>query len=340
MRTTTAAKLATLAMAAALLAGTATPARAEVIEEIVAWVDGDIITKSEVEEEEQNLLAALYREYTGAELDQQVATAREQLLGQLIDRKILVHRAARMYDLDAVGDDLVDQLMTDQNIPDLETLEELLVQEGLTLDELKRRLTANVAPDYVIQLEVRRRIAVSDTEIEQYYNDNLEVFTEPANVTFREIVILADDSNREERRTLALDVLNKATAPDADFEALVTEFSQAGTKAEGGKLGPLVPSDLNDELAAAVLDTPVGEVGSLLDMPYGFHIVKIEERTEAVQKPLEEVADQIRAFLENNIYYQKLAEFMDKARGEADWQVAKKYSSRMPEGSLEPSNIR
>ena len=63
-------------------------ARAEVLEEIMAWVNGDIITKSEYDEEEKGRLAEAQRQFTGEELDREVKSLKEQLLMQMIDRKI------------------------------------------------------------------------------------------------------------------------------------------------------------------------------------------------------------------------------------------------------------
>ena len=82
-------------------------AHAEIVEEIVALVDGDILTKSEYEQEEQALIQEIYRRYAGDELDRAVATVRGTLLIDLIDRKILVHRAGRMFDTERMGEAFV-----------------------------------------------------------------------------------------------------------------------------------------------------------------------------------------------------------------------------------------
>jgi hypothetical protein len=88
----------TLAVVLAVGAVTLAPSvvRAEMLEEIVAYVNGDIVTRSQLEEEEQALLAEVYRRFTGEELDQQVDMLHQRVLLDIIDRKILFHRAARM----------------------------------------------------------------------------------------------------------------------------------------------------------------------------------------------------------------------------------------------------
>src|SRR5437867_3292627 len=85
------------ASAAFLMAGGA--ARAEVVDEIVAKVNDDIVTKSDLDAEEQGLLQELYRRYSGTELDGKVAQAKKELLRHLIDRRVLIQRAAHIFDM-------------------------------------------------------------------------------------------------------------------------------------------------------------------------------------------------------------------------------------------------
>ena len=104
----------------------AMPARSEVLEEIVAKVNDDIITMSEIENEEQILMAELYRQYTGETLDAQVVEARAMLLQSLIDRKLLIHRAERLYDMSKMQEVLLDSFMEQQGIGSRDELERLL----------------------------------------------------------------------------------------------------------------------------------------------------------------------------------------------------------------------
>ena len=148
----------------------------EFIDGIVAIVNDDIITKSEFEQEEQALIAELYRRYTGPDLDEQVQLARQNLLERMIDRKILLHRAERLYDMEMMREAMLDMFMRQQEIQSKEELERLLAQDGLTMAELERRLVEMYAPEEVIRFEVVDRISIGDKEIEQYYNETNEEF--------------------------------------------------------------------------------------------------------------------------------------------------------------------
>jgi peptidyl-prolyl cis-trans isomerase SurA len=323
----------TLALMLMLSIAFAVPVSAEIIEEIVAVVNGDIITKSDFEEEEQMLVAESYRQFAGEDLDSKVRDIREQLLMQLIDRKILVHKAQAMYDTEKMGEMFMDSFKAYNQITDEEELERLLAREGMTVEELRTRLIENFAPEEVIRFEVASRIAVGDKEVEAYYQENSEQFLIAGEVTLREIVLLAQtDARKLERRSEAEEIVRRAAAGE-DFAELARELSDAGTKESGGLLGPLKKGELAEQLDRLAFSLPVGEVSEILETPHGLHIIKVDARTEDGLAPLEEVRENLRGFLTELKTVDELAIYMDKARGEAEWCVKPKYADRLPPGT-------
>lgn len=313
-----------------LLAG-ATRARAELVEEIVAWVNGDIITRSELQEEEQVMMSEAYRRYTGEELDEQVRILQQELLIRMIDRKILVDKAAMMYDMDKMGEAFYGSFKEQQGIADDEELAAALAREGMTVETLKERLIEMFAPDEVLRYEVGARVSVSDRELQAYHDSHSEEFRLPAEVTIREIVLLADGAAaKAERRAEAERVRERVTTGGEDFAAVAREVSEAGTAAEGGLLGPLEKGELSEQLEQFAFSLPPGEVSEIVDAPYGFHICVVESRTESRVPPLEEIGENLRRWLEDRKYYEQRNAFMTKARSEAEWCVKPAYADRLP----------
>jgi parvulin-like peptidyl-prolyl isomerase len=310
----------------------ATPAiHAEVIEEVVAWVDGDIITSSELEEEEQGVMAEAYRQFAGEELDEKVEQLRRDLLLGMIDRKILLHRAQIMFDTDQMAKIFYEGFLQQQGIDDEEELARALAREGMTIDDLKKRLTEMFAPEEVMRHEVGSRVGVTDGELQTYYDEHPDQFVVKEEVTIREIVLLADsDQAKNERRAEATELRNRAAAEGADFAEIAVEVSEAGTAEAGGMLGPLHRGELSEQLEAQAFSLPVGEVSQVLEMPYGFHIIVVESRTEESLKPLEEVGDDLRRWLEDRKYFEERNEFLKKARDESEWCVKPAYADRLP----------
>jgi len=330
-------RAAALVVAALLAAPLSAPAaRAEVVEEIVATVNGDIITKSEVEDEEKLVLAEVYRRFSGADLDREAQRAHAALLDRMIDRKILIQRAGRLFDLTKLEKNLVDEFKAQNNFKTDDELQRALNQEGMTIDELKTRLLETYAPQEMIKFEVTGRLAISDKEIQAYYDAHPEVSTEPVQARVREIVILANDSNREVKRAEVARIREQATAEGADFAALAAEKSDAGSKKDGGLIGTVHAGDLAPPLEAAAFSVPVGGVSEIIEMPHGFHLIKVEERSEARQKTLEELKDTVRQRLEGEKYQTALAEYLKKARAESEVFVSDAYRDRFKPAVANP----
>ena len=123
---------ATILIVAIGLLVAATPAQAEIVEEIIAWVNGEIITVSENDEEEQARIAEAYRTLSGTELDEHIAELREQLLINLIDRRILLHQAQAMgYDLEQMGDSFLDTFAKQQGYDGVEEIQAMAERDGM-----------------------------------------------------------------------------------------------------------------------------------------------------------------------------------------------------------------
>jgi len=323
-----------VALAVLLLVGSVifvTPARAELLEEIVAWVNGDIITMSEMDKEEQAMVAEAYRRFTGEELDESVRMMREGLLVEMIDRKILLDRARAMFsDLEGIKNAYFEGFKESQGITDDAEFERMLAQEGLTLESFKLRLLEMYAPEEVLRYEVSNRISVSDQEIDTYYQEHPEQFAIEDEVTVREIVLLADtDAKKDARLPEAEQIVERARAGE-DFASLAREFSEAGSKAEGGLLGELKRGDLSSQLEAVAFTLEERQISDPIPTPYGFHILMVEERTVGEKMLLEDSREQLRVFLENQKYEVDLKAFRDKMRAEAEWCVKAKYKDRIP----------
>lgn len=316
--------LAALILPAALVLASG-GARAAVVEEIVAWVNGDIITKSDYDEEEQLLIADAYKRLSGPEFDEQLQQLRHSLLGRMIDRKILVDQAQRLFRMEHMGEVFLKSFKEQQKITSDAELAKLLEQEGMTVEDVKQKLIEMFAPDEVIRYEVDSRVAVSDAEIAAFYAENRAKVTEPARVTLREIVLRADsDSARKARRDEA-EAIRKRVVAGEDFAKLASELSEAGTRSDGGLVGTLKKDDLAAYLLEPAFALPVGDVSEVIETPHGLHLVKVESRVEEHAKPLEEVREEVRRAVHDAKLARELNAYLDKVRAESQWCVKPQY---------------
>lgn len=327
-------------LVAGLVALAALTAQAEVIEEIVAKVNDDIITKTELEAEEQALVADLFQRFSGEELDRQMEAARGRLLQSLIDRRILVHKAELMFtNKEEVQRILLDRFIQEQQIPSKEELERVLAQDGLELDDLVKRLFEMAAPQEVINFEVSSRVSVRDADVEEYYRGHPDEFAIDASVNLREIVFpVTDDAQRGELTAQMEAIRTEAQAAEADFAELARRHSQTASAENGGLIGPFTPGDLAPALESVAFRLEAGTVSEVIDTGRALHLIQVEQRTQASKLPLEEVRDEIRARLEDEMYSRELQAFLQKIREESSIWISPKYAKNPTQGPGQTAN--
>jgi peptidyl-prolyl cis-trans isomerase D len=140
--------------------------------------------------------------------------------------------------------------------------------------------------------------APSDDAVKAYYDEHRDDrFTAPEEVRARHILIklppAADDKARAAARTKAEDVLAKVKNGD-DFAKLAQEVSEdQGTASKGGDLGLFSRGHMVPAFDAAAFALEPGAVSDVVETPFGFHVIKVDEKLPGGAKPLEAVRDEI-----------------------------------------------
>lgn len=306
----------------------------QLVEDIVAWVNDDVILLSELVEGEQQLLASVLKDAGGVEPDEmaeKAAEVRQRVLFELIQNRLLVQQAERLYDLEAVKKDLIERFIERQGIKDEAELDRMLEQYGMTRADLEERLLMNAAPGYVVEAQVTNRIGVSEQDARAWYEAHRDRFATPAQVTFRELVLEAPTPEQRQARRAEVERIVEQARAGTPFEDLVEQYSEAPSRALGGKIGPVDPADLRPEIAAAVRALPVGEVSAPIETDSGWHVVVVLERSEEVVQPFEEV----REICENEVRRERFGkaydEYLSGLWNDSTIEVRAMYLDRLPE---------
>ncbi|MEK7314940.1 MAG: peptidyl-prolyl cis-trans isomerase [Candidatus Eisenbacteria bacterium] len=174
----------------------------------------------------------------------------------------------------------------------------------------ERRERYNTPPRFIFDLVFFSKTRpdttlVPDDSISTYHAGHPLEFTEPALVRSRHILITARASDparvkdAARARTLAL---RARLRKGEDFAALAREASDdKGSAVRGGELGELLRSQLVPEFAAVAFSLPPGEVSEPVLTPYGYHLIRVDGRTEPRLRPLEECRSEIRKFLSEQL---------------------------------------
>ena len=287
-----------------------------VLERILVKVNGEIVTQSELESRQVSLIRLRgLQPTTNAELSRIILELTPEVIAGVVDELLLVqHGKALGYRLgDEQFQELVEGIKAENDIESDEALLAVLEeQEGMTLDDLRRVMEQQMLVSQVQQIEILNKVSITDVEAREYYDSNLEEFTEPAMVTLREILIAAPAEETgvnnfadQQARAEAQSVRERLLAGD-DFNAVAVSVSDAPSRANGGLIGPIQRSEISEMIQQVIAPLAVGDLSEAMKTPQGYQILKLEMRTEPAPRPFSEVRDDIS----NNVFNdRRLAEY-------------------------------
>jgi parvulin-like peptidyl-prolyl isomerase len=318
------------AMALALTAF-AVVTRADVIEQVLVKVNGEIFTKTDLEARQVQALRQtlgqqvdLRKSPTDAQLRKALEEVTPQIVVDVVDEILVMQRGRELgYKLsDEQFTSVVENIKKENNIQNDEQLQAALKQEGMTMADLRKNVERSVIMQRVQQTEVTGRIAVSEAEMQAFYKTHIGDFTTPESVTLREVFVqLPDGTEAGTPADLAAkkkaDDIHERIVAGESLEKLAAEQSDAPSRANAGLIGPLSLTDLSPELRKMLQTIKVGEISPVLRIARGYQILKLESFTPAQVVPFEQAREQVS----ERLYAQKrgaeLLKFLDKLRGEA-----------------------
>jgi peptidyl-prolyl cis-trans isomerase SurA len=307
--------------------------KGEILEQILVKVNGDIITKTELE---QRQIAALrqrdpnFRPTSDSELQKALAEITPDVIVNAVDELLLVQRGRELgYALSTERfNSIVDNIKKENKIENDEQFQAALKQENLTLDDLRRQIERQMLISQVQQVEVAGKIAVSEDEVKKYYEENRETFITQPQITLREILIAVPTSEKgvnvaldDEAREKAEGIRKRLEAGEP-FAQLSSELSDSGSKANGGLIGPIARTDLSPELLKEIDPLKVGQMTRVLRTTRGYQIIKLESRSEQKVKTLDEARAEIADRLAGNKQRGQMLIYLRQLRAQAiiDWK--------------------
>ncbi len=286
----------------------------ETVEAIVAIVNDDIITLSEYEAEHEALYNFLRSQLQGEEFDKQYEAQRKELLERMITERLLLQEA-RKQDLN-IEEQLrmyIDNIKTQNNIESDEELRRQMAQQGIDFEMWKVQQEKGLLQQAVVFSEVGRNIAIDETDVINYYDQNPDRFTDPTEYRIRAIFISSEDKSEDDAREKMADIDEKLAAGE-DMAALAEQYSEGPEKETQGDLGAFKEGDLAEPLQRAVENITVGSMTSWIQMPNGWFRIKLEERKESRLKPFEEVREEIENMLFNQEQQKRLKEYLERLK--------------------------
>ncbi len=329
----------------------------QVVEEIIARVNSQIITRSEFVRSKDQLKDDV-KQQKPADADKVYAERERDVLRDLIDQQLLIEKAK---DLGITGDtDLIkrlDQMRKEMKLDTMEELEKAATAQGISYEDFKQNMRNQLVTQKVIGEEVGSHLSIPKDEEAKFYEEHKNEMEQPESIKLSEILVAphtvaagkpaekagqtAADSpatlgdapksqdasleaakQAEEAAALAAaearaNDLLKQIRAGASFEDVAKKYSDGPSAAQGGDLGAFKRGALAKELEDKTFAMKSGEVTDVIRTKQGYVILKVTSHQAAGIPSLKEVEPKIQ----DALYYQKLQPalraYLTKLREEA-----------------------
>jgi len=309
-----------------LAAGSAAANDVAVVEEIIAKVNGDIITRADLERAKQSLLEDLKRrDLQGAQLEAALKEREKDLLRDRIDTLLLIQRGNQLnINVDQDVSKYFAEIMLQFKVADQDKLAELVRQQtGMRFEDFRQEVKNGMLTQRVLGREVGSRIVIPREEVQKYYQEHKNEFVREERVFLREILIAADPKDPDsfaaaEKRAKSL--VERARRGER-FEDLARDNSDAVTAKNGGDLGGWKKGDLKKEIEDLIWDKERNYVTDPIRTENGYLILKKTAHHQAGLALLEEVENEIMGRLYGPRFEPKVREYLTELRQQAFLEI-------------------
>lgn len=304
-------KLCITALMALLIAMPSGVYSAEVVDRIVAVVNGSIITLAELNKNVAAVLRASDQNLDAQGNSPEVLKLRNDLLEKMIN-DILLRQKAEEYQIEVSEGEVktyIENLKEQNNIDDEELMAHLATQ-GLTRAAFEDNIRGNLLRSRILSVLVNRKIVITDEQVREYYEANKDSFARSSGMHLS-LLVLPDDAD-------AAVVRARIASGEASFAQAAREMSVGPSAEQGGDLGEVTLSDLAPELRDVASGLEPGQVSQPFPLQGKMSLIMIQGGGSASgPPPLEEVQEQIRAKLMEPMQEQMFAELAERLRENA-----------------------
>jgi peptidyl-prolyl cis-trans isomerase C len=282
-----------------------------------AVVNGTVITQAELDSQMKiviDRLRASGRLPDVSQLDQ----IRSQVLENLIARDLL-YQECRKKGIKISEEEVNKQLITlKAQFPNEAEFNNALTRMNLTEASIKEKLARDLALKKLIEDEVAPQVTVSNSDIRAFYDNNPEAFKQPERVKASHILIKVDpqaDPSQKAEAQKKIDLVQAKLQKGEDFGALAKEYSEGPSGSKGGDLGYFTRGQMVKPFEDAAFAMKSGEVSGLVETRFGYHLIKVTDKTPEGTMPYDDVKERLGEFLkqkkiqeEVNVYVKRLEE--------------------------------
>lgn len=278
----------------------------KVVEEIIARVNNEIITRSEYDKAlataDDEVRQDCGSKCTPEQLQAALEDRKKNTLRDLIDQSLLAQRGKDMgisVETDVVKQ--LDQIRISNKLPSLDELEKAVTSQGLNWEDFKNNIRNHILTQKVIGQEVGSHISIGESDGRKYYDEHKESFIRPEQVALREIIVSTEGKKDAELPDLKkkAETALKRVKDGEDFAEIAKRMSDGSTKDQGGYIGTFKRGELAKQLEDTVFKMKRNELTDVLETKQGYLVMQVLEHYDEGEQSFEKVKNEIMDHLYN-----------------------------------------
>lgn len=278
---------------------------------IIAVVNDDVITLKDLRQYVAGIASQLKVENKSPEEIRQIMSDYEQKgLDKLIEDKLIL--AAANEKGIVVRDDIIDKRLQEikDRYPGEDEFLNALNAQGMTVSDLRQKLTDQLKVKYEVDMEVRDKIFVNPQNVTDYYNQHTSEFDRKPMVNLQSIFVSFDKYSKQEARSRAAEARSRMLAGE-DFDLIFQKYSDSSS------VGEVEQGQMVDAVGNVVFNLKLDEVSDPVEVQNGIYVFKAIGISPGKQQTLTEVKDQIYGKLLDDYFQTKFTDWVSKLRKKA-----------------------
>ncbi len=250
----------------------------------------------------------------------------KKTLDDLIGQKLILQDAAKRKIVVDAKEVEAELTKVKANFPQSEdTFNKMLKNAGFTIVTLRTDIRNQLTVRKVVDRDFSPKVKVTDEAVADFYGKNTSRFAWPEQTHARHILIMlkpeATDDEKKAAESKANDLLARVQKGEDFSELAKGNSDDPGSKGQGGDLGFFPKGMMVPQFEEAAFTLKPGEVSKVISTPYGYHIIKCEEKRDAGTAPLDKVKDDIKSFLTNQEIGRMLDDHVTRLRKTAKVKI-------------------
>lgn len=290
-------------------------------EDVVVTVDGEKITHGEIMQGVQMNMMQMSRRVPPQQLSQMAGQIYQNVTDTLV-ANILLTKAAEKSSLTVNDDELAKEIaLVEANAPEGTSLKDALAENKIDFAEWKEDMRKQMLVRKLVEEKTANVTNASAVEVTKFYEENIDSFKTPENVTASHILLAFKPEDTEAAKAQKKKDIEKIRADilaGGDFETAAKDKSDCPSSKRGGSLGTFARGQMVPEFENAAFSQTPGTVGDVVETQFGYHLIKVTEHKQAGIRPLSEVKDQLEEYLTGKSKQEALLDYIEELKTKAD----------------------